>query len=98
MMTTNPCFRLPNERSCKHLWKCAVEHHAFFRLQSTPAAAAADNKGTASGDRLRSPTRKAGLFRMGSRFRYRYGKWGDALGGHATIHIYKWYSIHQKEK
>ena len=66
-------FRLPNERSCKHLWKCAVEHHAFFRLQSTPAAEG--NLAPSSGDRSklgRSPTRKVGLFRMGSRFRYRY--------------------------
>ncbi|KAJ1522773.1 hypothetical protein ONE63_001929 [Megalurothrips usitatus] len=47
-------FRLHNEKACKHLWKCAVEHHAFFRLQ-TPA------KGLSA---------RQNFFRLGSRFRY----------------------------
>lgn len=47
-------FRLHNEKACKHLWKCAIEHHAFFRLRSP----------------LKGPSSRQNFFRMGSRFRY----------------------------
>lgn len=47
-------FRLHNEKACKHLWKCAIEHHGFFRLKAAP----------------RSNSAKQNFFRMGSRFRY----------------------------
>ena len=47
-------FRLSSEKSCKNLWKSAVEYHAFFRLR-TP------NK---------QKILKQSFFRMGSRFRY----------------------------
>ncbi|XP_073907410.1 band 4.1-like protein 4B isoform X4 [Castor canadensis] len=47
-------FRLDSARTCKHLWKCAVEHHAFFRLR-TPG----------NGKSSRSD-----FIRLGSRFRF----------------------------
>lgn len=51
-------FRLYTVRACKHLWKCALEHHAFYRLKT---AAVAINAG--------KPQRQ-NFVRMGSRFRY----------------------------
>ncbi|XP_064456668.1 band 4.1-like protein 5 isoform X1 [Ornithodoros turicata] len=47
-------FRLYNAKAAKHLWKCAVEHHSFFRLRETS----------------RPPNTRQNFFRMGSRFRY----------------------------
>ena len=47
-------FRLRNEKACKHLWKCAIEHHAFFRLRSP----------------VKGNNARQNFFRMGSRFRY----------------------------
>lgn len=51
-------FRLYTNRACKHLWKCAVEHHAFYRLKTADVS---------------PPTGKPqrqNFVRMGSRFRY----------------------------
>ncbi|XP_033842511.1 band 4.1-like protein 5 [Periophthalmus magnuspinnatus] len=47
-------FRMDHPKACKHLWKCAVEHHAFFRLR---------------GPVQKNATRSS-FIRMGSRFRY----------------------------
>lgn len=47
-------FHLIDQKACKHLWKCAVEYHAFFRLRSAPKQA---NSGI------------SGFIRRGSRFR-----------------------------
>lgn len=47
-------FHLSNPKACKHLWKCSVEHHAFFRLRGP----------------VKNPSSRQMFFRMGSRFRY----------------------------
>lgn len=48
-------YELPSPRASKHLWKCAIEYHSFFRLVAAPTEA---------------PERKQGLLSFGSRFRY----------------------------
>ncbi|XP_037704910.1 band 4.1-like protein 5 isoform X2 [Choloepus didactylus] len=47
-------FRLDHPKACKHLWKCAVEHHAFFRLRRP----------------VQKSSHRSGFIRLGSRFRY----------------------------
>ncbi|XP_053453691.1 band 4.1-like protein 5 isoform X1 [Nycticebus coucang] len=47
-------FRLDHPKACKHLWKCAVEHHAFFRLRGP----------------VQKSSYRSGFIRLGSRFRY----------------------------
>ncbi|XP_035167129.1 band 4.1-like protein 4B [Oxyura jamaicensis] len=47
-------FRLDSAKTCKHLWKRAVEHHAFFRLRA-PA---------------NSKSSRSDFIRLGSRFRF----------------------------
>uniref|UniRef100_A0A803SUX6 Band 4.1-like protein 5 n=1 Tax=Anolis carolinensis TaxID=28377 RepID=A0A803SUX6_ANOCA len=47
-------FRLDHPKACKHLWKCAIEHHAFFRLRGP----------------VQKGSSRSGFIRLGSRFRY----------------------------
>ncbi|XP_072431672.1 band 4.1-like protein 4B isoform X1 [Chiloscyllium punctatum] len=47
-------FRLDNSRACKHLWRCAVENHAFFRLRAP----------------TQTKEGRSDFMRLGSRFRF----------------------------
>jgi len=51
-------FHLIDEKACKHLWKCAVEYHAFFRLRATPKDAHSGLSGfIRRGSRFKGPHR-----------------------------------------
>jgi hypothetical protein len=69
--TLIPISRLHNEKACKHLWKCAVEHHAFFRLRAP----------------VKGPSARQNFFRMGSRFRYRCVYVNDCGGIGNCMHV-----------
>ncbi|KRG02171.1 band 4.1-like protein 4 isoform X5 [Drosophila mojavensis] len=50
-------FETPRKSACKHLWRCCVEHHAFFRqVRVAPLP--------------NSQSHAADLFQLGSRFRH----------------------------
>jgi len=52
-------FETPSRQACKHLWKCCVEHHAFFRLvQVNPANGSTNMFGLASKFRYSGRTEK----------------------------------------
>ncbi|XP_076009790.1 band 4.1-like protein 4B [Genypterus blacodes] len=46
-------FQLDSAKSCKHLWKCAVESHAFFRLRQPATGKAGQSDFTRLGSRFR---------------------------------------------
>ncbi|XP_022645902.1 uncharacterized protein LOC111243893 isoform X1 [Varroa destructor] len=56
-------FNMQSYRSCKNLWQSCVEHHAFFRLQSTSHRPPPSR-------RLFQLNGGLGLFHIGSKFRY----------------------------
>jgi len=49
-------FRLKSDSACKHLWRCAVDHHVFFRLSHTNTAL-----------HTQSPSRSSSIFRRSRR-------------------------------
>ncbi|XP_053743459.1 band 4.1-like protein 4B isoform X1 [Synchiropus splendidus] len=46
-------FELASSKTCKHLWKCAVESHAFFRLRQPTTGKTSRNDFTRLGSRFR---------------------------------------------
>uniref|UniRef100_A0A8C2X183 Erythrocyte membrane protein band 4.1 like 4B n=1 Tax=Cyclopterus lumpus TaxID=8103 RepID=A0A8C2X183_CYCLU len=46
-------FQLDNSKNCKHLWKSAVESHAFFRLRQPTTGKASHSDFTRLGSRFR---------------------------------------------
>uniref|UniRef100_A0A8D3BPX6 Erythrocyte membrane protein band 4.1 like 4B n=1 Tax=Scophthalmus maximus TaxID=52904 RepID=A0A8D3BPX6_SCOMX len=46
-------FQLASSKTCKHLWKCAVESHAFFRLRQPTTGKAGQSDFTRLGSRFR---------------------------------------------
>ncbi|XP_053946833.1 hornerin isoform X1 [Anastrepha ludens] len=50
-------FETPRKSACKHLWRCCVEHHAFFRMVRIAPLP-------------NSQSNNSDLFQLGSRLRY----------------------------
>lgn len=57
-------FNLIDEKACKHLWKCAVEYHSFFRLKTSLITNSIGMTSGTNGSSLFN-----GFIRRGSRFR-----------------------------
>ncbi|XP_067614658.1 band 4.1-like protein 4 isoform X2 [Eurosta solidaginis] len=54
-------FETPRKTACKHLWRCCLEHHAFFRMVRIAPLP-------------NSQSNNSDLFQLGSRLRYSYAK------------------------
>ncbi|KAJ8385511.1 hypothetical protein AAFF_G00185470 [Aldrovandia affinis] len=65
-------FEAPNKTACKHLWKCCVEHHTFFRMPENDS---------------NSLTRKLTKFgSLGSKYRYS-GKTAMQMGRDPSVEL-----------
>lgn len=53
---TSYYFTFDQKEACKDLWKCCIEHHAFFRLTQVEST---------------EPKVLNTIFQLGSKFRYR---------------------------
>ncbi|CAL8290821.1 unnamed protein product [Merluccius merluccius] len=62
-------FQLDSSKNCKHLWKCAVESHAFFRLQQPATGKASRSDFTRLGSRFRFSGKTEYQATHGSRMR-----------------------------
>ncbi|XP_065317575.1 protein 4.1-like isoform X1 [Gordionus sp. m RMFG-2023] len=62
-------FRTHNYKAAKHLWKCAVQYHCFFRLLHTTQNAEPGKTSHHTYQKI-SQVNDNNFFRMGSRFRY----------------------------
>jgi hypothetical protein len=62
-------FHLVDEKACKHLWKCAVEYHAFFRLRTSLRQIMLTSNSGGSANGGSGGGLLNGFIRRGSRFR-----------------------------
>ncbi|KAM9783276.1 band 4.1-like protein 4B [Neosynchiropus ocellatus] len=62
-------FELASSKTCKHLWKCAVESHAFFRLRQPTTGKTSRNDFTRLGSRFRFSGKTEYQATHGSRLR-----------------------------
>ncbi|XP_064474438.1 band 4.1-like protein 4 [Ornithodoros turicata] len=51
-------FELPTKQACKHLWKCCVDHHSFFRLAQSSSNPLASGKLFGLGGKFRLSGRR----------------------------------------